>query len=257
MAGIGPDGRCRSSNSSLHSVALCSTLAWLHVNRYTTHEEIPALLCGKACHAAMEVYLATASKLEALEALDKGTAEEPFDYKTWSDKHLAFFDRFRWENVRKIMSRWFDEHPRDKLPYTVHPDFVERKFEWPLDSAGHHVIIGRPDHIGRMRAGRRGIVIVDHKTTKNINNYFIDSFDLDTQISDYWWVTENHFDEPVVWFYVNAIEIKALPTEAKRKCREHGTYTDKCGVKHVKFQVLSYQRTPAQLKEWHKNALIF
>jgi PD-(D/E)XK nuclease superfamily len=249
VAGIGEDGRTYTSNSSLHMVSKCETLTWLTINGYTTSDEAAPLLAGSALHASMETYLRTGSKVEALETLDTHY------FADWSRKHLPFFHRQRIESVHKTLARWYDEHPIPKLPYTVNPDFTEKHFSWPLDDDGEFVFMGYPDHVGRMRKDRLGIVIVDHKSTKNDNEYFRLKFEMDTQITSYWWMAEHTFDEPVVMFYINAIELKAVVNDNHKKCSKHGVPWSQCAVKHSNFNIISFVRNPHEIAEWHRGAL--
>jgi len=248
LAGFRDDGRLYVSASSLETTAHCSTRIWLTVNGYTTPQEAPELLAGIAIHNTFEAYFKTGSRRHAVQVFDNR-------YKNWALKNQQWFQRLRYDSVQRITARWLDENPLEKLPYRPNAGLIEKTLHWPLTDDGEIILVMRPDLVGYI-GHTSGVCIVDHKSTKTINQYFADSFDMSPQIATYWWGIEQIFEEPVAAFYINAIELPKLPemTDQKR-CKQHKTWRGKCAHLHPRFHVFTQRRTPGQIAEWHKTAV--
>ena len=142
------------------------------------------------------------------------------------------------ENLQRILTRWIELHPAEILPWrrvlSVEEAFVSRVWE----SGGRTVrLICRPDavvedHFGRVRW-------VDTKTTS-------------WRISDPSWkralrlslqaalytdaIAQRYGDAATLGGWFNAMELRKLPSDPKRKCKEHGTPYAECGNEHAKTE---------------------
>ena len=251
MAGFREDGLLYVSASSLETIAHCSTKSWLIVNGYTTQREAAELLAGVAIHAAKERYFKSGSKREAM-GVFAGR------YQDWAVKNQQWFQRLNYDSVSRILGRWFDERPLEKLPYRAYPGLIEKTLHWPLTDDGKIILVMRPDLVAYI-GSTDGICIVDHKSTGKINEYFKAKFELNPQLDTYWWGIEQILQRPVTSFYINAIELPRLPAfDDQKRCKKHqNTWRGKCGHLHAQFHVFTYRRTPAQIKEWHRTAIMY
>jgi hypothetical protein len=235
-------------NSTLKAVARCSTEAFMrYIHARTTPEERATLKSGTAVHAALATYLKGDGVIAAIQAL----ADE---YREWAEANVADEDRLSWKNVEAVAYAWFDAHPLDELPFRVTaPEFVEIGFAEPLDDAGEFVFCGRLDAFG-VRANDGLPCLIEHKSTGQIASDWIRQFKKDSQVSGYMWGAQQHLGQRIVDVYVNAIEMKKLPS-SDRKCKEHGVQYSECGAQHAKSEIIIVSRTDAQLAEWRKTAL--
>jgi hypothetical protein len=178
-------------------------------------------------------------------------ATEYYEYGTYE---VLPNNRLFYDNVAAIMGRWLDTHPLDSLPYVVSPDLVEVGFAVPLDEEGHYVLTGRLDAAVQIRSGKAWFVL-DTKTTSRLTDQYVETYQLDSQMSGYIWALQQLTDEPVVGAFINVIIFDRLPSDAKRKCREHGVVYAECGPLHAKFSLFRVDRSPEQLEDWRQEAL--
>jgi hypothetical protein len=235
-------------NSTLKAVARCSTEAFLrYVHAQTTPEERATLKSGTAVHAALAEHLRGRGDSAAMEALSD-------EYEEWGKANVADADRLSWPNVEAVMAAWLESHPLHDLPFVVpSADFVEVGFSEPLDDAGEFIFCGRLDAFGERRAD--GIpCLIEHKSTGAINAEWLRQFRKDSQVSGYVWGAQRHLGQRIVDVYVNAIEVKKLPS-SDRKCKEHGVPHSECTAQHAKSEILIVSRSDEQLVEWRKTAL--
>jgi len=248
-------------NSTLAALAQCTArTAVINVMGFKSSEESAALLCGKAVHAGIEVFLRGGTIDSALERFAQM-------YQEWSDNNLAPGNPREYSNVAKILGRWLEENPLDRLPYVVQPDKIEIYFTVPLNDptdscdvcggaheGGEFMLTGLIDAIVTSKDGRLFFPL-DHKTTASFNQDFIKKFRNDSQISGYSYALSYLTGQPVTGALINVIEIKRLPTDPKRKCKERGVRYEECGILHAKYQFFSPDRSAAQVESWRRTAL--
>lgn len=235
-------------NSTLKAVA-CSTKALMRYHLgWTTPEERAALKAGLAAHAALAAYLDPQS-------VNQGDVEWAMaifadQYKTFAETTVAEGNRLSWWNVSRIMRRWFEEHKLDSLPFTV--EHVEVGFQFPLTD--DIAACGRMDGVVRVHVDAKRYVL-ETKTTGNVTPWWLEDFNLDSQISHYVEGATKHLGgDAVNGAILNVIEFKKIP-ESQGRCREHGRPYAECGVLHPKFDMPFVQRTPELLAEWRKTAI--
>ena len=234
-------------NSTLSAFARCPSYAIMRYHLgYTSRDEAAALKAGTAFHAAMEVHLRGGAWHAVNEAFNA-------NYEEWAKANVDGDDRLSFYNVGRILECWCDDHPLETLPYYVHPDFIEVGVAQPLDDNGDYVITGRFD-AAVQSWDRDDWYVMDHKTTGRLDQNFVRKFQMDSQMSTYIWVLSQTVPN-VVGAYVNAIELKRLPSDTKRKCKDHGVVYAECGHLHYNSQLFMVQRTPAELDEWRTTAL--
>ena len=234
-------------NSTLAALAQCTTrTAVQNVMGYRSNEESAPLLCGKAVHAGIEVFLRGGSADESLLRFASL-------YQEWSDANLAPGNAREYTNVAKILGRWLEENPLHRLPYRVHPDKIEIYFAVPLDDDGEFMLTGLMDAVAETEGGL--LWPLDHKTTASFNQDFVRKFRNDSQISGYSYALSYLTGQPVTGGLINMIEIKKLPSDPKRKCPDHKTKYAECGIYHAKYQFFSPDRTPQQIESWRHTAI--
>lgn len=232
-------------NSTLSSFARCPSQAILRYHLgYTTEEESHALRCGTAVHAALECFFRGGTATQALEIFGD-------NYEEFSERNIAVNTRLAYHNIEAILDQWLATHALATLPYKVHPEFVEVGFNQPL--YGDVFLVGRLDALVSSW-DEQWWYALDHKTTKRIDPYWVRGFQLSSQLSGYIWAAGQEMGN-VVGAYVNGIETSKLPSDPKRKCREHGVKYAECGRYHMNAELFVTQRTPEELEEWRTSAI--
>ena len=232
-------------NSTLKAVARCSTEATLrYVHDLTSINKSGPLESGHAGHEALETWFKGGTMGQALTTF----ADE---YKTWADENVPPDDRLSFDNVRKILSHWFDTNPVSGMPFKVNPDLIEIGFQFPLTE--DIVMVGRMD--GLVEDFRTGALnVLEHKFTGNLTNDWVEQWRMDSQLSTYIAGAQENTGKNVLGAYLNAIELKKV-SDSNRKCKDHGVPYEECGTQHSKsFLFGPIQRTPEELKEWRKTA---
>ena len=235
-------------NTTLAAMQTCDTLAAVrYVLGHTMSEEAGPLICGSAIHTALEVWFKSghdvAAALAAFEVV----------FKPWATEHATEDrDRFRYENVEAILRQWFATHPPTSLPFYTKPELIEVGFALPL--ADDVIFVGRLDALVWDAQGAWWIV--DHKSTYRLDDTWRRTHRSGAQLSGYILAAQQYLNAPVVGAYVNGIEVSLLPSDPVRKCRDHGVKYAECGALHARFEMLTTQRTPAQLAQWKDSALV-
>ncbi|MAH44929.1 hypothetical protein CMI37_03820 [Candidatus Pacearchaeota archaeon] len=237
-------------NSILNAVASCSTEAVLrYVYHYTTLDEAATLRSGSAGHDAMAVWLRGGTKDAALDAFTAA-------YYDWSAaNNIPRDDRLAFNNIYTILDYWFDKNPVADLPYRVAPDLIEVGFAYPLDPDGEFTFCGRMDAIvGDITSS--SIYPLDHKFTGNLTPYFKKRFRNDSQMSGYVWGAQQSTSRLIPGVYINAIELRRLPSDPVRRCRTHGTSYAECGYLHATYELIGpITRSDAEIDEWRRTAI--
>lgn len=209
-------------------------------------EDSAPLMAGTAVHASLAKWFT--SRGDASAALL--TLRE--SYQTWADEHVPSpADRLSFNNVYRVMERWFDVHPLSSWVVRVDPALVEVGFAAPV--AEDIVFVGRADAVGQDAHG--AYLLVEHKSSGRLDERWRRQHRLSAQVTGYTWAMQQHTNLPVVGALVNGIELSKLP-DAPRKCRVHGVQYSECGPFHAKFEAFTTQRTPEQHAEWQKTVVM-
>src|SRR3990167_5537342 len=235
-------------NSILTTVAVCDMKTTIrYILGYTTREEKATLLSGTAGHEAMAVYFRTGDVPAALAKFDEY-------YREWAIANLPPEDGRSYENCYACLSTWFDNHPIDKLPFEIIPEWIEIGFSFPLTDDGQFVYVGRIDAIVR-ELDNDHLRILDHKFTGRVDGMFAKQFRMDSQFSGYIWAGQQQLQQPIDGGFVNGVEFSRLPSDPSRKCPKHGVVYAECGFLHANSAVILVNRTPKKIARWRTDAI--
>lgn len=235
-------------NSILSAVAECSTLAKMRYwHGYTTREDNARLLAGKAAHAALADWLRGASDDDCLKVF----AEH---YEEYARANVPNDDRLSWDNTLAILRRWLETHPLHRAPFAAVADTIEKPlFAW-LDEGDGIVFFAMLDSLVSYRDAA-SYYVREVKTTGRIAGYWREKWRLASQISGQCWVAEQNLGVPVAGALVDAIEFSRLPSDEKRKCKEHAVVYAECAPLHARFELIEVGRTREALDTWRLDAL--
>jgi hypothetical protein len=276
------NGTVYVDNSTLVTVARCDTEAALRsVLGLTLQEDKWAADLGTAVHDVLAEYMRGKSpefcKLK-FELLWRPVSEAAGLEKTTDD---APYSHLSYSNMSKILGNWLDINPLATQPFSVPPGLVEVGFELPLidECVCGHVEADHPHGGCRYRGGcgcaeyrpafvfwgradalvlaqhDNALYVLDHKTRYRIDEKWINGFRLSSQLSGYAWAAGKTLGQPVAGVYINAIPTERPPSATNRRCPEHGTMYAECGVNHRKGRLLIFERTDAQIAQWHSDAV--
>lgn len=235
-------------NSTMQSL-VCDTRAFL---RYVMHLTIPdrvaELESGIAGHEVLARFFMGQPKPKALRAL------RPYD--TWYKEQIAtgteLNERFKPENLQKILVEWMAQHPVESMPVRMNPKMIEIGFQTVLSPEHNIVLVGRNDAIVEDMTGN--VAPMDNKFTGRISPAWVEKFRTDSQFSAYAYATSKHTGERCLRGYVNAIELSKLP-DSDRTCSVHKLQYSQCGNMHGKSKIFVVTRTPKALKQWKSDAI--
>ena len=155
------------------------------------------------------------------------------------------------DRVLDIFKLWLSDYNIDSLPWTVQPDMVEIPFQIPLTDS--IVYCGVIDQIGVMK-NTGNFVVIDIKTTRQINQRWLRKFSLDTQVSGYLYAAKQHVPQ-VVGMLLGVIELPDSKVSNSR-CKLHGVPYTECDLLHARFDwVGPFTRTDDQLEAWRATAI--
>lgn len=163
-------------------------------------------------------------------------------------------ERFRWENIEKVMRAWIERRPIGSFPFT--PVSFEQTLGAVLSERDQVMFHGKID----LRVedwATKSIVPLDHKTTGRITSYWTKKFQLASQLSGYCWLEDQVGGGSVGrcgTCYVNAIEVSLLPNSGK-KCPKHRVPYSECGSDHLVSELLMFSRSPEQMNAWKQDAI--
>ena len=233
----------------LHS---CETKAWTrHVKGFTSRGDAIKMIAGQGFHKAMEVLLDPVAQ-----------EHQPREYAAVAALHATYDDAFLRlapeklepsltpQNLDRVLQRWIQMHPPAMLPWVrvlaVEEAFVSRT--WTLGDVQVNLIV-RPDIVVEDRAGK--IRWVDTKTTGwHISD---DSWklalrlSLQTQLYSDAIVQKYGAEKAIYGGWVNAIELRQLPSDPKRKCATHKVVYAECGNEHAKAEFIECLTTEAKV----------
>jgi len=263
-------------NTVLSSQSMCDTKTFIrHALHYDAHEEAAALKAGIACHNVFEVWFKGGTVEQALAALD--------EYLTWADEAHEkgiLHERFEGQNVYNVCHAYLTQRDINLFPWVTDPKKVEIAVVAQLTKdnicvCGHSIkkhasqecsacscpeftivnFTGKLDLIGSLHETGH-LIPIDHKTTGQINSNFVRKYTLDSQMSGYIWLAEQHVHLPIRQAFVNAVQLSALP-KSDRKCSTHGVPYAECSEMHLTTQIIGpIVRTEEQISEWRKTALL-
>jgi hypothetical protein len=235
-------------NSILCKTAVCDTATVIrYILGLTVTEERANLLSGTAGHEAMAVYFRTGDKDLALAKFDEY-------YRDWALANLAPEHGKSYENCYACISTWFENHPIDKLPFRIIPDWIEIGFSFPLTDDGSIVFVGRIDAIVQ-ELDNDHLRILDHKFPGRVDGMFAKQYRMDSQFSGYIWAGQQQLGIPIDGGFVNGVEFSRLPSDPVRKCAKHGVTFSECGFLHANSAIILVNRTPKQIARWRADAI--
>lgn len=239
------------SNSSLKTLSECETAFVLqYVLGYSSERESAYAVAGSALHEALAAYFQghqPSAVLKLFRAL-----YEPFteDVENYIEERMSF------ENTYASLEIWLARHPISKLPFVPHPDKVEIKIEEPLDENGDYRYVAILDLLAEAK-NEDTWVVVDHKSTRALTEWFEKKFVNGAQMTSYIWAARRAMkDDTINRAFINGIVFKKL-NRTFTKCRVsgHGKYAD-CWPEHVEYRMLGpYERTQEQVEDWQRTAL--
>lgn len=245
----------------LGDVAACKTRAWVrHVAGYTSRADAAALLAGIGTHKAVEVWLdpqhddRIADRASTALAYFHLTYDEPF---TRLDP-ARLEPRFTPDNLHRVIARWLEMHPPALLPWkrviAVEEAFATR--EWYFDSTTVRLII-RPDALveGNVVTGDDYIRWVDTKTTGWFSDPWRQEFKTMAQPTAYTdGVMRKYPGRAVLGGWINAIELRQLPSDPKRACATHKRPYAECGHEHAKMELVEVMRDEKMIARWEADS---
>lgn len=233
-------------NTILKSVASCSTqAALLYVLGRTTAEEAKQLLAGQYAHEVLAWWLLGRDDEAALDRLDP--------YRRWASDKVPADDPLAYANVRKILRNWLKRHPVGSFEVRVEADAIEVPMaaELAVVQGQRVVMVALLDALGKRRTGGRWSV--DHKTTRNVNEWFIDGEEDSSQFTGQLWIAKQH-GMLLAGVYINAIEFWKVPG-SDRRCASHGTPYSECGLQHLKHRLWPITRSAHEIETWERTAV--
>jgi hypothetical protein len=248
----------RVSPHLLMDVASCESKAWTrHVKGFTSKGDAIKATAGQGFHKAMEVILDP----QVTEFGEPGQrtrfAIEAF-HNVYDDAFLRLSPEklepsLTPQNLDRVLRRWIEMHPPAMRPWkrvlAVEEAFVSR--EWTVAATGGDIriqLIVRPDAIVEDSNDR--IRWVDTKTT----GWHIGDpswklalrLALQTQLySDA--VVQRYGEKAIYGGWINAIELRQLPSDPTRKCQTHKVVYAECGNEHAKAEIMECLTTPEKV----------
>lgn len=208
-----------------------------------TEEKVAADI-GNVFHTALEQHFRGAGKDVVLGVLQ---AEHE---KLFPNNIQPSEDRFTLANCLKIMGRYCDIRPVERFPFE--PVQFERTVGFEL--AEDITFYAKRDLL--VRDKNSGMTApLDHKTTRTITDWWSKRFRMTSQMSGYIWAGQQESGQPCGECYVNAIEVGLVPASS-RKCATHKVPYAECGIEHIRFELLIYERSPEMIEAWKRDAII-
>src|SRR5438034_5971103 len=235
------------------------------------------MIAGQAFHKAMEVYLDPDwAPQDALTQSTRAESSVLHLHDVYDDAFLRLAPEklepsLTPQNLDRVLQRWIQMHPPAMLPWArvlaVEEAFVSR--EWTFEAEepcraddcqecalGVHYpltrvrLIVRHDLVVEDRAGK--IRWVDTKTT----GWHISDdtwklalrLSLQTQLYSDAIVQKYGAEKAIYGGWVNAIELRQLPSDPKRKCATHKVVYAECGNEHAKAEFIECLTTEAKVE---------
>lgn len=235
-------------NSRLCAVATCTTKAILrYVHDLASKEEKIARFAGKIMHEALARFYRGMDVALVVVEFEK-------EYRATADELVPPDDRLAYTNVVDILQEYCETHPPDRLPFTIETEGIEKCVSAYLDDERTIELYCKLDMPVREKA-TGALHVCDHKTTGKVSPWWAKKFRLGSQLTGYIWSLAEEYGEVVPGAYINAIEMGKLP-DSSRKCKKHGVPFYECRRQHTKFELFVTSRTPEDLENWRKDAVV-
>ncbi len=231
----------------LADVLSCETLGWVrHAEGYCGKGESIKLVAGSAFHAGIAAHLDVSSAIAPLDAFR--SVYEPAFAKLAADElpDQAYLPA----NLGRLVSRWIETHPPTNVPWGRVLHVEEGMPSRTFDVEGITVqLIVRPDSIVEDQFGR--VRWMDTKTTgwRIADPGWIQALRLSLQGALYTDAVVQRYGVAAAlggWF--NAVELRQLPSDPTRKCKEHGTVYAECGSEHAKTNFIECLHSPERIE---------
>ncbi len=259
------EGRVYIDTTIMKAVAACALNASVkYVAHFRSANEAIWLRAGTAVHEALATFFRMSAHGHPMrDAIDSAMMLFDTLYVPYYEKEIArgsvLEERFVPSNVRDVLIEWFARRandlpwlwPTERNPNAAWAQAVEVGFAQALDETGRYVFFGKLDLFADH--SKYGRVIVDHKTTKSIDETWRRTWRTDPQATGYYWAGLLH-DPYVQGFVVNGIELSKLPSST-RKCATHALPYNECRLAHATFEVLEVKRSLEQMERWRMQAL--
>ena len=234
-------------NSGLTPVGECTTKAALVALDYGGRSASrDAMDAGNVFHAGLQKHFEGGNRDESFAAFD-------LEYSVlFPEEKPSQEDRLSLGNLQDIFGVYIDRHPLDIQPFEVIS--AETIIGCPLDSAGDINIWAKRDL--KIRDKATGFIMpLDHKTTGGVNHRWQAGWQLCSQLPGYVWITNKETGEYCPGAYVNAIEIRLLPSSSSR-CAKHGMKYKECRLEHTLFKRLYYDYPQSVIDGWRSTAIM-
>jgi len=234
-------------NSALTPVAECTTkAALLGLNYGGRSASRDAMDAGSVMHDGLQKHFEGGTRDESFIAFDKAYE------KYFPEEKPAEEDRLSKGNLSDIFGVYIDRNNLDTQPFDVIR--AEEIVGCPLDNNGTIIIWGKRDLLIKDKS--TGLILpLDHKTTGAVNFRWQNGWQLNSQLAGYTFITGKETGEMCTGAYVNAIEMRQLPTSTRR-CATHGMKYNECRLEHVVFKRLYYDYTQEMIDGWRMSAIM-
>jgi len=234
-------------NSGLTPVGECTTKAALVALDYGGRSDSrDAMDAGNVFHAGLQKHFEGGSRDESFAAFDLEY------FSLFPVEKPAQEDRLSLGNLQDIFGVYIDRHPLNIQPYEVLS--AETIIGCPLDDVGEINIWAKRDL--KIRDKATGFIMpLDHKTTGGVNHRWQSGWSLCSQLPGYCWITNKETGAYCPGAYVNAIEIRLLPSSSSR-CAKHGMKYNECRLEHTLFKMLYYDYTRDVIDGWRATAIV-
>jgi len=236
-------------NTLLCDVAKCDAAAVArHGLGLRGCEEKVAADIGNAFHAALEGHFRGQTKEQVLAILVREHR------KLFPNEIQPAENRFTLENCLKIMERYCDVRPLDRVIEVtgIRPVSFEQVVGFEL-AEDIMFYVKRDMLVESTLTGLQAPL--DHKTTKAITDWWSKKYRMTSQMTGYVWAGQQETGQPGNECYVNAIEVREVPGSGGR-CPMHKVAYSECGIEHVGFELLIYERSPEMIEAWKRDAII-
>ena len=240
-------GKINIDNSNLTPIAECTTKAALTaLDLGGRSDSRDAMDAGSVMHDGLHKHYLGGTRDESFAALDK-SYDEYFPAEKPAEE-----DRLSRGNLQDIFGVFVSRHAVDREPFEVLE--AEQIVGCPLDDAGDIIIWAKRDLLVKDKATRI-ILPLDHKSTGAVNFRWQNGWQLASQLAGYTWLTAKQTKGICTGCYVNAIEMRMLPTSTRR-CPTHKMPYNECRLEHAVIKLLFYEYTQDMQDAWRSTAIM-
>lgn len=261
----------RVSPHLLMDVASCESKAWTrHVKGFTSAGDAIKAVAGQGFHKAVEVVLDPARA-------ESDAARGPLAVAAFHATYDAAFARLSAEklepsltpqNLERVLRRWIEMHPPGMRPWkrvlAVEEAFVSRA--WNLTEVGQLIPVGVDETEPRIPSATLVQLIVrPDAIVEDFNDRirWVDTKSTGWHISDSSWklalrlalqtqlysdaVVQRYGERAIYGGWINAIELRQLPSDPNRKCQTHKVTYAECGNEHARAEIIECLTTPEKV----------